>query len=203
MKFQGIVLGGGKSSRFGKDKALTLIEGIPMIQRAVNLLTELRLDPCVITNASRNYSFLEFRIEQDLISDRGPMGGLYTACCLFEHSSLVVLTCDMPALTSIAVKHLIECHQEKNRATIYVRNQTSRQPFPGIYEASLRGLIGKLIGGKPLSLQELFKVIPETQDLEFPFDDLALSNINDGKDLNFFLRGYRTPNLFDPTVKLD
>jgi len=34
---KGIVLAGGKSSRFGDDKALALVNGIPMIQRAVQI----------------------------------------------------------------------------------------------------------------------------------------------------------------------
>ena len=183
MKFQGIVLAGGKSSRFGSDKALALADGVPMIQRAVNLLTELRLDPCVITNASRDYSFLKCRIEQDLVPHKGPIGGLYTACCLFERFSLVVLTCDMPTLTSAAVKYLIERHKKGDRVTIYSRTESHKQPFPGIYDAALCDTIIRFIEMERLSMHELFKAIPipEIKALEFPFDDAILLNINERK----------------------
>ncbi|MDP2644030.1 MAG: molybdenum cofactor guanylyltransferase [Desulfobacterales bacterium] len=185
MKFQGIVLAGGKSSRFGEDKALALVDGMPMIQRTVNLLTELQLDPCVITNASRDYSFLTCRIERDLVPDKGPMGGLYTAGCLFEDCSLVVLTCDMPALTSASVRYLIERHKKDNGATVYSCKENFKHPFPGVYETSLRDSISKFIEIKQMSMQELFKAIPEINVLGFPFDQGMLSNINEKRDLNY------------------
>lgn len=187
VKFQGIVLAGGKSSRFGEDKALALVDGMPMIQRTVNLLTELQLDPCVITNASRDYSFFKCRIERDLVSGKGPMGGLYTAGCLFEDCSLVVLTCDMPALTSAAVRYLIERHKKDSGVTVYSCKENFKQPFPGIYEASLRDPISKFIEIKQMSMQELFKAIPEINVLGFPFDQGMLSNINEKRDLNCHL----------------
>ncbi len=187
VKFQGIVLAGGKSSRFGEDKALALVGGIPMIQRVVNLLKELELDPCVITNASRDYSFLKCRIERDLIPEKGPMGGLYTACCLFENSSLVVLTCDMPALTSAAIKHLIECHKNESNVTLYSCNKFSEQPFPGIYEPGLRDTILKSIEMKQLSMQEFLSNIVAIKILLLSFDNLFL-NINEQKDMKNIFR---------------
>ena len=192
MKFQGIVLAGGQSSRFGADKALARVEGLTMIERTVNLLNSLDLDPVVIANGTRDYSFLKCSIERDLIPDKGPMGGLYTACCLFERLSLVVLTCDMPALTSAAIKHLIECHQKENRVTVYFRNGTRKQPFPGIYEPGLCDTIVKFIEMEQLSMQELFKTIPEMQALKFQFHEGLLLNINKRKDLSFILKGDKT-----------
>lgn len=182
MKFQGIVLAGGKSSRFGEDKALALVDGIPMIQRAVNLLRELELDPCVITNASRDYSFLKCRIERDLIPDKGPMGGLYTACSLFRCLSLVAVTCDMPTLTATVLKYLIEKHQKDKFVTVYARSAAFKQPFPGIYESALCDRLVELIKIKQLSMQEFFKSVPGMTVLQFPFREELLLNINEKKD---------------------
>jgi molybdopterin-guanine dinucleotide biosynthesis protein A len=153
-----------------------------MIQRTINLLTELHLDPCVITNATRDYSFLKCRIERDLIPDMGPMGGLYAACRFFKDSSLVVLTCDMPALTPAAVKPLIKNHRKDRAATVYVRSNTFKQPFPGIYESALCDRLVASITMKRLSMQEFFKNLPEMAVVQFPFDDRLLLNINWKKD---------------------
>lgn len=184
MKFQGIVLAGGKSSRFGEDKALARMDGLTMIERAFNLLNSLGLDPVVITNETRNYSFLKCRIELDLIPGKGPMGGLYTACRLFKYLPLVVLTCDMPVLTATAVKYLMENHKKDNVVTIYSRNGTYQQPFPGVYEPALCDtVIKKFIEQERLSMHDLFKAIGKISVLEFPFDDEMLLNINEKRDL--------------------
>lgn len=184
MKFQGIILAGGKSTRFGTDKAMALVGGISMIQQAVHLLNELELEPCIITSASRDYSFLNCWIERDLVLDKGPLGGLYTACCLFKDSSLVVLTCDMPRLSSAAVRYLIASHQRKNQATVYTLKGSRWQPFPGVYEASLGNLIKKVMEKKQLSLQQLFEVIPTAKAIPFRFNDELLANINERKDMS-------------------
>ena len=46
---RGLVLAGGKSSRFGSDKALALYEGMTFLERATSLLEALNLKPVVVT----------------------------------------------------------------------------------------------------------------------------------------------------------
>jgi molybdenum cofactor guanylyltransferase len=157
VKFQGIVLAGGKSSRFGTDKALACVKGFTMIERAINLLSSLDLTPVVITNETRDYSFLNYRIERDLIPGKGPLGGLYTACRLFKQSSLVVLTCDMPNLTRETLKRLLDHHDRAHKTTLFKINRNRFQPFPGIYEPSLIDLIKKALDAGDLSMQNFLQ----------------------------------------------
>ena len=178
MKFQGIVLAGGKSSRFGEDKALACVDGLTMIERTVNLLYSLGLDPVVITNETRDYSFLKCRIERDLISDGGPLGGVYTACCLFEHSSLVVLTCDMPNLTPGSLKMLLYHHDKAYKATLFEVQRNCFQPFPGVYEPSLIDPIKKVLEAGDLSMQDFLRQLAEINLIPFKGLQKAFLNVN-------------------------
>jgi molybdopterin-guanine dinucleotide biosynthesis protein A len=184
VKFQGIVLAGGKSSRFGEDKALARVGGITLIEKAVNLLNSIGLDPVVMTSEVRDYSFLKCRMERDRIPDKGPLGGLYTACCLFERASLVVLTCDMPALIPSAIRTLMDNHQHDREATIYVLHEALKQPFPGIYESALRKKIAKLIEREQLSMQDFLEGISKVKILKVTFDEGILLNVNERKDIH-------------------
>lgn len=183
MKLKGIVLAGGKSSRFGEDKALAKWNGKTLLERAVDLLDSLSLDPLVIANSGRDYSFLSCSVINDLIPERGPLGGLYTACSLFPEMSLVVLTCDMPLLTQDILKKLIQNQQPADQAVVFNCNQML-QPFPGIYQGSLKEVIHDALSSEELSMKlflsriRIQSVSPENSDLT------AFENINRQEDLN-------------------
>lgn len=187
MKFQGIVLAGGKSSRFGEDKALALIDGIPMIQRAVNLLREFQFDPCIITNGLRDYSFLKCRIERDLVSNKGPLGGIYTASRLFKGSALLILACDMPFLTVPVLATLAENHRKPQQATVFCDTRNKRQPFPGFYESDLLDLLWEEIQAERLSIEEFLNRVPCLKVIKGPSDQELFANINE-KKASLFLK---------------
>lgn len=184
VKFQGIVLAGGKSSRFREDKALAVVNGMRMIEKAIRLLEELNLDPVVITNVMRDYSFLRCRIERDLVPNKGPLGGIYTACRLFARHSLLVLTCDMPGMTPPVLRRLIENHDGTlQQATIFRAPNHKIQPFPGMYESDLAAFIFSKICGGRLSMRDFLKGIPKLKVLESYFPRQVFSNVNEKKDL--------------------
>ena len=145
---RGLVLAGGKSSRFGSDKALALYEGVRFLERAVSLLRELDLGPIVVTRQGVDYPFIKCATLQDIFPDRGPLGGIYTAMTVFKNTAFLVLTCDMPALTRSALFGLLVQHKPRCPITAYRAEDGRVQPFPAIYEPSLLGVIHKKIGTK-------------------------------------------------------
>ncbi len=189
---KGIVLAGGKSLRFGSDKALAVINGERLIEKPVKLLRGLGLETVVIANHTRDYSFLSCRIENDLIPDRGPLGGLHTAVSLFPHASLLVLPCDMPFLTQSALKQLIQAHKP-GHATLFELSNKMLQPFPGIYpSSSLRHIVDLLREGN-LSMRAFLKTIASITIVPPPDDTAMLSNVNSQKDMGekFSSESYR------------
>jgi molybdopterin-guanine dinucleotide biosynthesis protein A/hemerythrin-like domain-containing protein len=183
MKLRGIVLAGGKSSRFGSDKALALLDGKTLLERSVALLDTMGLGPTVITSEARHYGFLSCRVEKDLIPEIGPLGGLYTASKLFPESTLVVLTCDMTQLTHRVLKTLLHQHEIARRATLFKFDQAYFQPFPGIYESSLSWLAHQQIEKGELSLQSFLNEIEEKKVLTPRFSPQLFTNVNEPKDL--------------------
>src|SRR3989338_5858790 len=115
-RFQGIVLAGGKSSRFGEDKALALLDGVTFLETAVRRLQEIGLRVTVITNRTRDYSGLHLGcdIQTDIIEEKGPLGGLYTACRLFPGHAVLVVVCDMPSMSVSLLERLIRSHRREN-----------------------------------------------------------------------------------------
>ncbi len=195
MKLKGVVLAGGESSRFGEDKALAVWNGKTLIARAVDLLSELQLDPVVIANPKRDYSFLECPVVNDLISEKGPLGGLYTACSLFPELTLLVLTCDMPLLNQNILNRLMSQHQDSYQSTVMSVNQKT-QPFPGIYKADLKTLIHAQLLSDQLSMGLFLTNILNRHVIAEVFDAACFQNINHQRDLCSISNGLSTEEAF-------
>jgi len=183
MIFKGIVLAGGKSSRFGKDKALAQCEGKTLLGRAVDLLDVLRLDPVVITSGQKDYSFLSCPVEKDMIPSKGPLGGLYTACSFFQKTHLLVLTCDMPLLTEEVLKQLMQNCRNSDQAAVCNIDHVL-QPFPGIYKADLKRAIHDCLVSDKLSMKLFLSRIPNKRVVPGIFDLKAFRNVNCQEDLD-------------------
>lgn len=188
MNFKGIVLAGGKSSRFGEDKALAKWQGKTLLEIAVNLLGELCLDPAVIANPSRNYSFLPCAVVDDLIPEKGPLGGLYTACSIFPDTRLLILTCDMPFLTEKILRELMEEHQSFDEVTVF----GSAQPFPGIYSAHLKSAVQDYLESGCLSMKLFLSNIRDKRVLRAELDSQVFKNVNHREDLSLTAGQYNS-----------
>lgn len=158
--FKGVVLAGGKSVRFGEDKALAAISGERLIEKPVRLLQELGLETLVVANASRDYSFLNCRVENDHIANKGPLGGIDTAFLAFPDADLLVLTCDMPNLTAEALEILMEAWRSDSKVAIFQSPRPELQPFPGIYSCALKEPVADCLHHGQLSMQTFLKTIP-------------------------------------------
>ena len=74
----GVILAGGKSSRYGRNKALVDLDGIPLSHRVVRVMTTIFKELLLITNTPHEYAFLQLPMHEDKIKGLGPLGGIYT-----------------------------------------------------------------------------------------------------------------------------
>ena len=178
MRMMGIILAGGKSLRFGEDKALAFWEGKTFLERAVHRIRELALEPVVVTNCSRDYSFLNCRVVSDIFPDKGPLGGLFTAVHLFPTHRLLVLTCDMPSVSADLLRKLIETHLSRNILTVYSDRGRGIYPFPGIYEPSIRNWLKLRLEMGILSMTDLIREITDKMLIQINLSSPDFGNIN-------------------------
>ncbi|MBI4432333.1 MAG: molybdenum cofactor guanylyltransferase [Candidatus Omnitrophica bacterium] len=178
---RGLVLAGGKSSRFGSNKALAMYRGARLIEHAVSLFKELDLEPIVSSRKDVDYAFLNCATIHDQLPDQGPLGGLYTALTIFPQTSFLVLTCDMPALTSSMLSKLLTERASHALITAYADRKGTMQPFPGIYEPSVADIIRGQFRNNRLSMRDLLeRVSCKTVPCD---EDQALVNVNSPQEL--------------------
>lgn len=102
----GIILAGGKSSRMGSDKGLIPFKGKPFMAHILEALKPMVSEIIIVSDNKDHDVFNEYRVE-DIIKDSGPLAGLYTGLKHSKTDLNLVLSCDVPLITTSVLKSLI------------------------------------------------------------------------------------------------
>ncbi|MBM3963919.1 MAG: molybdenum cofactor guanylyltransferase [Planctomycetes bacterium] len=135
------ILAGGKSSRFGSDKARVVIEGIPNLCYLAHRLEKLQLPTTVVSQSHSDYSDLGLRVIPDFEPGAGPLAGTITALRDAKSHHVpwsLILTCDLLWHNDTWIHRLLTAIQSPIspfQPTAFVRlfRSESFSPFPGLY----------------------------------------------------------------------
>jgi molybdopterin-guanine dinucleotide biosynthesis protein A len=103
----GIILAGGKSSRYGKNKAFAKVKGIPLIERVVGVFETIFKEIIISSNNPEEYEHLGHPIAKDIVKGLGPLGGIFTALNKISTPYCFVAACDMPSLNEGLIRHML------------------------------------------------------------------------------------------------
>jgi molybdopterin-guanine dinucleotide biosynthesis protein A len=127
-----IILAGGKSSRYGKNKALINFNGITLIEKIVKGLKPLS-KIYVVGSSKTDYTFLEEKVSilEDIFPDKGPLGGIYTGLKHSDSQYNLIIGCDMPNLNYQYYNLLLE--QKKDYDVLVPQYGGYLEPLAGVY----------------------------------------------------------------------
>ena len=108
----GVILAGGKSRRYGKNKALVEIGGIALIKRVLRVIEPLFGSVVLITNTPETYAFLNIPMFEDRIKGVGPLGGIFTGLQVISENVGFFVACDMPFLNSHLIRYLASVRED-------------------------------------------------------------------------------------------
>jgi molybdopterin-guanine dinucleotide biosynthesis protein A len=106
----GVVLAGGRSTRYGSDKAFADLGGVSLVERAARALDPVARRVVVVANDAGSHAAGERQVRPDLIRGIGPLGGLHTAVAWAAEEDLrgvVVLATDMPFVPASLLEELV------------------------------------------------------------------------------------------------
>jgi molybdopterin-guanine dinucleotide biosynthesis protein A len=179
-KTEGFIIAGGKSSRFGSDKALATWNGRPLLAYAIAALKALDLTPRIVARDSLPYfAFAEAFVTSER-PDLGPLEGIRVALKSSSHEFALILTADMPRVNKTHLQRLLASHAAET-AVVFVSEDKTRHPFPGLYPRSAFTIIESLAPGS--SVQALLDRIP-LRELKPDAETVgALFGVNTPEDL--------------------
>lgn len=103
----GVILAGGKSSRYGENKALVKLNGLALIERVIGIMASVFQHMTLITNTPHVYAHLHLPMHRDRIKGLGPLGGIYTALQVVPKDAAFVVGCDMPYLNRQLIRYMV------------------------------------------------------------------------------------------------
>jgi molybdopterin-guanine dinucleotide biosynthesis protein A len=132
----GFILAGGRSSRMGRDKALLEIDGATMIERAIDLVRSVDIEPVVVGGAGEIERSLRVHTIADEWPGAGPWGAIATALRNSQAAWNLVIACDLPYLTTDWLGFLLEFGRSHGHASIDAivpMNQRGPEPLCALY----------------------------------------------------------------------
>lgn len=111
MKTIGVVLAGGRSTRFGEQKSLYELNGRKMYQHVYDVLSESGVCDEIVINTNETLApYFDYKtvIDDEDYQDFGPLGGLYAAAKAYPGDRLLVVSCDTPFITAEWLKKLYD-----------------------------------------------------------------------------------------------
>jgi molybdopterin-guanine dinucleotide biosynthesis protein A len=128
-----IVLAGGRSTRFGRDKAAEPLLGRPLLQHVLDRLQRVARDTVVVVARGQVLPPLSPppRVVEDVYPDSGPLGGIYTGLRYSRADACFVAACDMPLLQPALVAWLLQ--QAPGHDAIVPVQDGQPQPLCAVY----------------------------------------------------------------------
>jgi molybdopterin-guanine dinucleotide biosynthesis protein A len=162
-----IILAGGKSERMGTDKGLLDLNGKPFIKHICDALQPILGSNILIISSNKKYDAFGYARVEDIIENKGPVGGLYSALNASKTKVNLVLSVDVPLVSTELLEWLIASHGETFMVTqTTIEDKTN--PLIAIYDRSMRIVFGEHIAGKQLKLKNVVEdvkhqtiVVPE------------------------------------------
>lgn len=189
MKTAGMVLAGGRSSRYGRPKMFELYNGRPFYTYSVQALAENQLDPLLIsTNSFLASRFdapkAELVIEQE--AHHGPLYAIHHVMNEYKEPEwFFVLSADIPFVTAPFVQQLLLHRHPDVKAIIPVQGD-KLQPLLALYHRNCLPVMDTALKQNKRSLMALLDHIPFKK---IPFDphEPWFRNINTEGDFKQFI----------------
>ena len=183
----GYILVGGKSSRFGRDKALVEMDGRPLAVRLAEIVST-AAGSATLVGSPKKYGILGFRVIPDSLADFGPLAGLLAALDDSESGWNLVTACDMPNLTEAFVRFLLEEARRSNADIVLPQDAEGRaEPLCAAYSLSCREAIRAAVERGVHKMTDAFTDLRVRHLLpgdyaEFDPDGRLFANVNTPED---------------------
>ena len=142
----------------GKDKALILYLGKPLIRYSIDLALDFTRN-IIISSNQNEHEILGFPVVHDIYPIQAPLAGIHAGLKFSDTDWNLVLSCDMPNVSSQVVNNLLSNLDEKAKLVLPA-HEGYLEPLCGFYHKSLLTAIESNIKKNLLSPLDLLKSIP-------------------------------------------
>jgi len=178
-----ILLAGGKSTRFKKNKAIAEYNGQRLIEHTSNLLNKHFDQVYLVVDSKEKYSFIKnCKIVEDIIPNKGPVGGIYTGLMASNRKYNYIMACDMPLMSGRFIEYIK--NWEQNYDVLLPEYNGYIEPLAGIYSKKCLPVIEKNLRNGNLSIRDFLKEV-KMQSIDESLIKRNFSNKNIFYNINY------------------
>ena len=144
----GVILAGGKSSRFGSNKSLSKLANNKLIEHVINKIDTYFPEILVVSNDSGlQIENQKIKIIKDCIKGYlGPLAGVLSAMKYansFENKFkwLITFPCDTPFFEKLIIEKMIEKTVSPKEKIYFVKDRKQRHNIFGLWSTSLESVL--------------------------------------------------------------
>jgi molybdopterin-guanine dinucleotide biosynthesis protein A len=160
----GIVLAGGRSRRFGRDKLAEEVGGQPLLHHAIIRLLEVGERVVVVLGADGDEPPLppggRITIARDSAADEGPLRGLAAGLDGTDASRAVVVGGDMPDLQPPVLREMLRASRETGAVAVALSDGGEARPLPCVVRTEpAADAVAILLGSGRRRLRDLLSAV--------------------------------------------
>jgi molybdopterin-guanine dinucleotide biosynthesis protein A len=146
-KILGVILAGGKSSRFGSNKSLSNLKNFKLIEHVIQKLNKKFDEILIVSNDSKLiFENKKINIIKDCIEGYlGPLVGVLSAIKYANNSNkyqwIMTFPCDTPFFDEIIIDQMIEKTTNTKEKIIFIKDKKQRHNIFGTWSTSLEKIL--------------------------------------------------------------
>ena len=139
----GVILAGGKSSRFGSNKSLSNLSNIKLIEHVINKISKYFSEILIVSNDSKLIlDSSNIKIIKDC--KRGQLGPLIGVLSAMKYANqkkkynwVITFPCDTPFFDETIIEKMIQKASSKNEKIFLIKDKKQKHNIFGIWSTSL------------------------------------------------------------------
>ena len=155
----GVILAGGRNTRFnGKDKAFIHVGRRQVLDRILDIFSDLFDDIILVTNAPVKYLAWDVMLVTDLYPFRSSLTGIHAGLFFTANPYVFIAACDMPFLKKDVVKTIIGSI-EPGMDVIIPETSAGLEPLCAVYSKNCLKSAEHNLRQQQLQIQQFFKKV--------------------------------------------
>jgi molybdopterin-guanine dinucleotide biosynthesis protein A len=180
----GIILAGGKSSRFGSDKSLFEFNGKKLIEYSIATLQPLCGQILLSTNEPEKYAFTGLSAVSDTFPGCGPVAGIHACIEQSKTEHHLVIGCDLPWLDTRLFEFILQ--NSFGHQVVMPMHKGFKETMASYYHESCSLALAKALVEKRYKIFDAIAPLktfyPEIDKEEF-YSEKLFANINYRDDI--------------------
>lgn len=182
----GVVLSGGRNTRFPYLKGFIEAGGTTLIERNIELLRSAVGEVVISANEPQHYFRFGVSIIGDIVESGGPLAGIYSVLRCTRADRVLAVACDMPFIQPELLRYITS---RSDSGVVVATFEGKPQPLPGLYAGSALGIMEEVLERGSRSLRELIEkadtvCLDEGGVRNIDPEGKSFSNINTVEDLS-------------------